>query len=1125
MRERPYKNYYFNQLEQKAINSNLTNHLMSDLLYELTHRKATSDVKRLQNELLNTLASSSESLVRATQVMVNPKPKTIKTSVKKPIADNHKDVVDTTLQPIVSNVNTIEHTNPNVVFSLVDLPVSLRRFASDISTLHNYKVKSLLGISEDMVSVEQRGLLSRLKKNLEKVPRGGLVESVKCDSALPKTTKESSLKAPKLYVAPELDKPKTKIQNKSIAHKGKKLPKIPKKSVCPSKESAKKSLTQYLDVLNELVIGKSTLLQDVPFPAQLISARNQITTRYPEATVADLMSMKSAQIKQVELNSLKTFCRKRLKGKSLSKSKVPAINLNADSKIGTPKLKESSKPNSSSLRVESTKFNLSDVPSNLTNLIRKTAEIHKYRSERLVLHNFPDLSDLELRAILRLKKSLVKSALNAAPSNGNDSSEPQEKTIDIENIEGENDRADGSGERSIASIIDSIFCDESSLDISTPSLFEEEEELSSIEISNIKSGDITETPSKPIFLRETLLDEVELPIDLISIKDIAGLSLGLRPTVGEFLATSASKFLHLNIEQLEPLRTFFLSRLKGDQNESDIMQGKELFYGLPINRFSMLSAPPGCGKTHSLVKKLETHLSAVDGVYQAKKVLVLSFTRNAVAELKSRIFDLSKTSKQQNLDLIKVMTFDAFAYRVLSDSLETRPSKDFDRNIIKVTSLLKKGINGKSPLLDDIEWIYIDEYQDLVGCRADLVLELSKLIKLRRGAVTLLGDPCQQIMNFQLDNGLSKTTNKQFTDKFEEIAGQELARIEFNESYRFRTEEQKQRVNKLRKQMLTSTEVFKGKYLAQESSITTLQAGSALLCSRNIDCLLARRILIKQGKKVNINNGSDRVLAPSWIFDCFNNWKQTSMSINTFLGRCNQLIKVDGMNEFEYLERLGVVEGDNIKVDKLVRMIEEKGGLSPEFDSQAITISTVHKAKGLQYPQVVYMPHDDSSSSKSDSTNEFYVAVTRAQDKFMFLENRDWPMLKKRKRNALYKHNGFYFLEGIREIDLNSFFPEANSLTTDDIKLAMSAYSSFNFQSYNGKLFVTSTLPSGKTVKLYRLPRLEYYFEFRQPGYISNAVVPECLATFVYNGDNPILENLLGPTCFIKVPVFEGFWN
>ncbi len=849
-------------------------------------------------------------------------------------------------------------------------------------------------------------------------------------------------------------------------------------------------VSSYMLEINEQKITEITLIKDVYFPYELIEPKKKLLEKKPNINVGNLLGLKVSSLRQCELNALKSFCRSRMK-KSLEfkKNNVKSnssilSNVKTGSRLAEINCKHSVKDINNQALMNNTLLSSVKLSSRLYNLVSRILDVNKFITVGDLLSSKDDYYGISNSDLFNIK-SFCKKRLKK--------SEIQISEINKNKI-----------------LIDSIFCKKTSTD--------EKNEQAIKDITN----KVTSCP--PYISRNSLLNSIVVSDELVEVKEQVELRLGLYPTIDDFLSAEMSLFSCVDKASVGALKEFYQASLIEESNESKLI-GKEAFYKLPNEKFAIVDAPPGCGKTHSIINKLNSHLAQIEQFYDARQVLVLSFTRNAVKELKQRIVDFRSSSAQKNIDLVRVMTFDAFAYRVLSDSTDIGPSDDFDANITKVKALLIDGYKGGSSLIDELKWIYIDEYQDLVGCRADLVIELTKLVKRRKGAVNLLGDPCQQIMNFQLKKGSSKTTNEKFKFEFEKLAASKLAKVELTESYRFKTTEQRVRVDQLRAQMLALGSSIDGRGFAGFVGLANVQEGSALLCSRNIDCLLAKRLLTKAGKKVHINQGADRITVPSWLFDVFKGWKQASMSRSTFIQRCQHYVCSSGEKEWKYLEKLGACDADKVKVELLVRIVEERGGVTSDLDSRTIMISTVHKAKGLQYPQVIYQTDEHIFEKQSESLNEFYVAVTRAQEKFSFLEKSRWPKLKKNRAKALYKHEGSYFLEGIREIELKSFFPDASSLRCSDMEFLMSSEAKFKVAYLEGKAFVVSTLPSGKQVKIYRLPRLEYCRELKGPSYVPKEVVPDHFATFVYVGESPRLENILGPTCFIKVPVFEGFWN
>lgn len=628
-----------------------------------------------------------------------------------------------------------------------------------------------------------------------------------------------------------------------------------------------------------------------------------------------------------------------------------------------------------------------------------------------------------------------------------------------------------------------------------------------------------------LFTLQTRLSNIVFPSDIQKIVDEIDIWLNFDPVVSDVLKLNNNSYRPIKerVERFDDLIEYLKSGLEVENDNKNPNNCSSL---LPINphKFLIVQAPPGCGKTHSITLQIESLISQFENIYDARKILVLSFTRNAVQELKNRLQKLADISNSANLDLVRVMTFDSLAYQVLLESSDFLPSTDFDSNITKLKAMLISGSVHDNEILNSIRWVFIDEYQDLVGCRADLVIEFVKLVKGRSGAVNLLGDPCQSIMNFQLHQSSSKTSNEDFVKNFKELAGNNLELKKLTKSYRFKTMELKDRVELLRQKILGKESVSVEK-LAKELKLSEITENSALLFSRNIDCFLAKSALDELGVGSDINQGAERIEAPDWVFEVFNDWKQPTIAKNTFIQRCKAKSLLDYEEKWSQLNKLSKCKNDQLNVVNLVWKIEETGWCPPDLDNTKVVISTVHKAKGLQFPNVIYLAEYDEYVSNSESLSELYVAFTRAQNNFSLLNRNELPRLQKKNKNGLYFLNGKYYLEGIREIDLKSFFPQAEDLNDREYRFLLSKDSKFSFKYEDGKVFVVSELPSGKQIKIYRLPRLEKCKEFKSDKYVQQIVAPSHFATFVYGGESPRLENILGPTCFIKVPVFEGFWN
>lgn len=548
------------------------------------------------------------------------------------------------------------------------------------------------------------------------------------------------------------------------------------------------------------------------------------------------------------------------------------------------------------------------------------------------------------------------------------------------------------------------------------------------------------------------------------------------------------------------------------------------FYQAGLDRCIILSAPPGCGKTYSIVERLANHAASLPENWEAKGILVLSFTRNAVKELKTRLGKYRQHGATGNLDLIRVMTFDALAWNILSASETSQPDDDFDSNIRRAKSLIIQGKSAEVAVLNNVKWIYVDEYQDLVGCRADFVIELMKLVLTRHGAVSLLGDPCQQIMNFQLKHR-NDTTSENFLLRFKKLAGKQLMQINLSESYRFITAEQKARVSKLTAGMTSSqvSEINSSEY-AQPVSLEAIQQGDAVLCQRNIDCYLVAEALTQRGYSVRLQAGGEKTETPLWLYRLFAGWHQETMSVALFQQKCQSVLGNDGEQALHYLSRLGVVANHHVHVARLVQISETYSAVPPVADPHQVVVSTVHKAKGLQFPRVFFYGNKTVFPRENDAMSLFYVAVTRAEKHFALLQD-DAIKSAHASPGGVYKVDQRWLIEGMNEIDLHSLLPEPETLRPAHLDALVQGQARFFVGHHDAQLWLYAEFDHQQVIRLYRMPRLEkihalrHHTRYRVPTQLAE------MSTFVYAGTSAWLEKILGPTCFLPLPVLKGLWE
>lgn len=167
----------------------------------------------------------------------------------------------------------------------------------------------------------------------------------------------------------------------------------------------------------------------------------------------------------------------------------------------------------------------------------------------------------------------------------------------------------------------------------------------------------------------------------------------------------------------------------------------------PPTAFMLVEAGPGTGKTAVACGRI-AHLVCQYDLSPAN-ILLISFTRTAVMELKQRITGYLGSRASG----VCISTLDSEAWRLhqgFSDG-DAQQFGGFDANIEQVRDLFRGGKVEVLQYLERFQHVVIDEAQDLMGIRARLVLELLTHLQNDCG-VTIFADPAQAIYGFTIDD-------------------------------------------------------------------------------------------------------------------------------------------------------------------------------------------------------------------------------------------------------------------------------------------------------------------------------------------------------------------------------------
>lgn len=423
----------------------------------------------------------------------------------------------------------------------------------------------------------------------------------------------------------------------------------------------------------------------------------------------------------------------------------------------------------------------------------------------------------------------------------------------------------------------------------------------------------------------------------------------------------------------------------------------------------IVEAGPGTGKTAVSCARL-AFLIKEHGV-QPSKSWMISFTRTAVAEIRSRLYHYLGEAAFA----VKVATVDSHAWSIHSgyDSTATLTGT-YEENIDKVLSLIRNDPEVRE-YLDGVEHLIVDEAQDLVGNRADLVEAIIKGLNPDAG-VTVFADEAQAIYGFSED------------EKANELETSLLDRIRANSSLGFtpaaldtvhRTSAEgllgiftgvRARVmagggddggvfSDVREGIIANADGSDLK--AAELGIGEMPAGSLVLFRTRAEALEASQYCATPHALRLSGYGAG---LPPWIALCFHDFVQAHMGRQEFMTRWLSRVENScppdyGVEEaWERLIRAGGAPDGSLDLKRLRNRL---GRFAPpvelavhEYGLPGPVIGTIHASKGREADNVFLLMPDPQEfadvAEEEEETRVLFVGSTRARSSLRVGKARKW---------------------------------------------------------------------------------------------------------------------------------------
>lgn len=427
-----------------------------------------------------------------------------------------------------------------------------------------------------------------------------------------------------------------------------------------------------------------------------------------------------------------------------------------------------------------------------------------------------------------------------------------------------------------------------------------------------------------------------------------------------------------------------------------------------------VDAGPGTGKTYTLMNKLEYMIDELE--VEPESIMVLCFTNAAVAEIKKRKNDAITAGISRGIRNVDVRTFHSFAWwliNVYNTEMQDEPgwqeidmrSLSYDGSIIRATQIIHK---YPDIILGGWQHFIVDEIQDLTDVRARLVLEIIRgCIEVGCG-VTVLGDSCQAIYDYNQQEVSVPMTSTKFYKMLFELLYKKASMYKLGINHRQTSElicmtqglreailnekipEMKSEVKKL----FDSMGQFSGRNVSDNIGESFLEglAGDGkvcLLCRNNGQVLRLSSQLRKRGVSHIVNAYDHDKCFASWVGAVFFDFGKQQISRNEFIERYNIRTFDVFTNAEEVWDRLATLlrKRDNLLlgVEEIIAAIYSSQADDPVFHNYSeskIIVSNIHRAKGREYNSVIVDQNfvKGLMGTKKTDIGEFktlYVAVTR----------------------------------------------------------------------------------------------------------------------------------------------------
>jgi AAA domain len=423
---------------------------------------------------------------------------------------------------------------------------------------------------------------------------------------------------------------------------------------------------------------------------------------------------------------------------------------------------------------------------------------------------------------------------------------------------------------------------------------------------------------------------------------------------------------------------------------------------LPVDSKTVVHAGPGSGKSLTLIERLKFLISEA-GV-SVGEILVISFSVAAKEELENRI---KKSIDNDDLRFINPRTLDSLATQIIVETTGTCVGS-FSSRIRQAQKIIDKLSVNSAASIDGVRHILVDEAQDIVGYRAELLLAILRRV-MNTSGFTIFADSAQSIYDFQIEENNGMKSDQMI--KVIETFGANTIRLEnyyrsdvqsIKDICRISWAELLKEGNKLNAftDLLTRLKSLKsigGLWVGIRTQELTGNT-KAILCRTNYQLLAIAAMLRERNPSLNfiISRRERSPQRPYWISKLLFGVDKNTVLDESSLGVSFKNLGSSSKSLDEvilYLKKqLRLKRNEKLYGKQIVAALNEEINFTDILNpnDNKLTISTIHRSKGKEYDSVAVFDEYSSeklremfTSDKESHACSLFVALSRARSQLV----------------------------------------------------------------------------------------------------------------------------------------------